>query len=123
MHSTLEIQTSIASDFGEYNCSVKNSHGSASLMIILKPESKLKINHHSVIAFFFGIPIYHHVNCVYIFRKSTLDHCLISSYRRNHSYCSCHCDNDIMSSLFFFNIEKSKEARPSPEFGPSKKRK
>ena len=51
LHSTLEIQTSIASDFGEYNCSVKNSHGSASLMIILKPESKLKIKYYIIIAF------------------------------------------------------------------------
>ena len=32
----MEIQGSIASDFGEYNCSVKNTHGSASLMILLK---------------------------------------------------------------------------------------
>merc|ERR1712038_2227526 len=43
LHSTLEIQSSIASDYGEYNCSVKNSHGSASLMIILKPEKSLPL--------------------------------------------------------------------------------
>ena len=40
MESKLIIRESIASDFGDYNCSVYNSHGKDTIIITLKPESK-----------------------------------------------------------------------------------
>ena len=44
MQSKLLILESIASDYGNYNCSVANTHGKDSLMITLKPESKYGSN-------------------------------------------------------------------------------
>ncbi len=38
--STLIIKDSIASDFGEYNCTVRNSHGVDSFVVTLKAESE-----------------------------------------------------------------------------------
>ena len=41
MSSTLVIRDVIASDFGEYNCSVRNSHGEDAFTITLQRKSEL----------------------------------------------------------------------------------
>ena len=43
MSSTLVIRDVIASDFGEYNCSVRNSHGEDAFTITLERKSELRI--------------------------------------------------------------------------------
>ena len=40
MLSTLVIRNAMDSDFGDYNCTVRNSHGQDSFIITLKKESK-----------------------------------------------------------------------------------
>lgn len=40
MRSTLVIRDSIASDYGEYNCSVRNTHGEDTFIIKLERKSK-----------------------------------------------------------------------------------
>ena len=43
MSSTLVIRDVIASDFGEYNCSVRNSHGEDAFTITLERKSEFRI--------------------------------------------------------------------------------
>ena len=42
VQSTLIIKDSIQQDFGDYNCTVKNSYGEDSIIITLEPSSKDK---------------------------------------------------------------------------------
>ena len=42
MSSTLVIRDVIASDFGEYNCSVRNSHGEDAFTITLERKSECR---------------------------------------------------------------------------------